>query len=727
MASLMRIRSLVVSLLSSALFATELMANSAADCASANDVGVFYPAGGVSNQKSLAFVVEPSGNGSRIPGWSPYPTFSVTPDGKSVATVAVPDGTSLYGEGEVRAPLLRNNTQITCWNTDNYLALGNDRPLYQSHPWVLGVQKDGTSFGVFADTTWRTTIDLQSGIRFTSDGPAFRVIVIREDSPQEVIKRMAGFTGCADLPALWTLGYHQCRYTYYPESQLESVAAGFRSRHIPCDTMWMDIDYQNGYRVFTFDPVGYSNPAGVYSYLHSNHFHAVNIIDPHVKVDPAYSIYQSGKQRGLWVLNKHGTEFQGDCWPGTSVWVDFTQPRARDWWAENCRQFLSYGGDGIWNDMNEPSVFNTPDGSGTMPVDNIHLGGGGLPQGPHARYHNVYGMLQSEASREGLLRAHPDRRPFVLTRASYMGGQRYAEMWCGDNASEWDYLQGSIPTLLNVGMSLEPFGGADIGGFVGTATPEIWARWVGVGAFYPFCRGHAVKGSPPKEPWEFGPAVEAEARTALQRRYRLLPYLYTLFREASVDGMPVVRPVFFADPKDFSLRSEQEAFLLGGDLLVVPHLGETSQRTPSLPKGIWQSVSLVGENPSTDINQPDLRVRGGAIIPAGPIMEYTGEKKLDPLTLIVSLNERGEAVGRLYEDDGDGFAYRQGFYSLTEFKVRKKRDKFFFSMRNAGGRLEQPPRTIEIMLLDENGSQSFQITTPSRGEGGIEEVELSSH
>jgi Alpha-glucosidases, family 31 of glycosyl hydrolases len=319
-------------------------------------------------------------------------------------------------------------------------------------------------------------------------------------------------------------------------------------------------------------------------------------------------------------------------------------------------------------------------------------------------------MLQASASRDGLLRAHPDRRPFVLTRASYMGGQRYAAMWCGDNGSAWNYLQGSIPMLLNVGLSLQPFGGVDIGGFAHPATPEIWSRWVGVGAFYPFCRGHADKDTPPKEPWAFGPAVETEARTALQRRYRLLPYLYTLFQEASVDGMPVMRPVFFADPKDPALRTEEEAFLLGADVLVLPHLGESEQRVAALPKGIWRSVSLVGEDSAKDINQPDLRVRGGSIVPAGPVMEYTGEKPLNPLTLIVCADETGKASGRLYEDAGEGFGYRKGLYRATRFSVRKSGSNYFLSVRRLGGDLPERKRMIEVVLLEENGTRTFHVS-----------------
>jgi alpha-glucosidase len=334
----------------------------------------------------------------------------------------------------------------------------------------------------------------------------------------------------------------------------------------------------------------------------------------------------------------------------------------------------------------------------TMPADNWHLGGGGLPKGSHLQYHNVYGMLVTRAIREGLLKARPDKRPFVLTRSSFLGGQRYAAMWTGDNASSWQHLRMSVPMALNLGLSGQPFNGADIGGFWGNATPELFAHWISVGVLFPFARAHTAEGTVAHEPWAFGSEVEAVSRVALERRYRLLPYLYTLFREASTNGMPVMRPLFFADPSDPDLRSEDQSFLLGADLLVVPKWAEN----PRLPKGIWRSVSLVGEDSINDPYQPNVLMRGGSIIPLGRVIQHTGQESLEPLTLLVCLDEGGRAEGRLYEDVGDGYDFQQGEFLLTTYFANKKGDSVVVTIAHEEGGMKRPERETKIQIVGDS-------------------------
>jgi alpha-glucosidase len=385
---------------------------------------------------------------------------------------------------------------------------------------------------------------------------------------------------------------------------------------------------------------------------------------------------------------------------------------------------MAQGVSGVWNDMNEPAVFNVK--SKTMPEDNRHAGGAWnpgaagsesaaveLPAGPHLKYHNVYGLMMAKGTYDGILAARPENRPFVLTRAGYMGSHRYAATWTGDNSAEWRDLEASVPMALNMGLSGSPFVGPDIGGFNGNGPTgkdeaetkllrgRFFARWMGVGALLPFSRGHTGKGNIDKEPWAFGPEVEQTCRLALQRRYRLMPYLYTLFHEASTTGLPVVRPVFFADPKDPALRTEDDAFLLGGDLLVVPQLTPGSDRAPALPKGIWNEVMLVEEGHHPDL--PRLYVRGGAIVPIGPVLEWTGQKPLDPLTLLVSLDETGTAVGTLYEDDGDDFSYLRGNSLTTTYVARKTGNVVKVEIASKEGRFVRNPRDLRVMIL-QNGT-----------------------
>ncbi len=575
----------------------------------------------------------------------------------------------LYGGGEVGGPLLRDGTAIKLWNTDNFAyRKDSGSRLYQSHPWVMGVREDGSAFGVIFDSTWKAELDLESRIRFRADGPTFPVIIFERESPQAVMRALGEWTGTMELPPLWALGFQQCRYSYYPDSRVREVADEFRRRQIPCDVIWLDIDYMDGFRVFTFDPKHFPDPAATNGYLHKLGFKSVWMIDPGVKVDRDYAVYKTGTRLDVWVKNRRGETFTGDVWPGACVFPDFTIPRTRKWWASQYKGFMALGVDGVWNDMNEPAVFDGP--GATMPMTNIHRGGDGLPRGPHLQYHNVYGMLMVRASLKGIKAANPDKRPFLLTRSNFLGGQRYAATWTGDNTPTWEHLRLSIPMSLTLGLSGQPFSGPDIGGFAnhGEMDVELWKHWIALGAFYPFSRAHAVgQDNQDKEPWSFGPEAERVGRTALERRYRLLPYLYTLFHEASATGMPIMRPVFFADPSDLSLRDEEQAFLLGRDLLAIPRWAEN----PELPSGVWRTISVLDGDAEQDDYQLELRQKAGSIIPLGPIVQSTAGYKADPLTLLVCLDEAGEARGVLYQDAYKGYGYQDGQFLMARFHASR--------------------------------------------------------
>ena len=664
-------------------------------------VAIFYPEGlePKSAPDSPALVRRPSIVGKLPENWPLRPKFSQSGE-YFRATLEIDKAVDLYGGGEVTGPLRRNGTSIKLWNTDNfgYRKDGSVR-LYQSHPWIMGVRPDGKAFGVIFDSTWKAELSCKEGVSFEVHGTGFPVIVIERNSPEEVLKALGKLTGLMDLPPRWALGYQQCRWSYNPDSKVKSIADEFRARRLPCDVIWMDIDYMDGFRVFTFNKSQFPDPKGLNEYLHQKGFKSIWMIDPGIKVDPSYSVYKSGLARDVFVKSKDGTDFHGNVWPGPCAFPDFTRPETRSWWAGLFADFMGTGIDGVWNDMNEPSVFKGPDG--TMPEDNVHRGGGGLLPGTHRQYHNTYGMLMARATRDGILAANPAQRPFVLTRANFLGGQRYAATWTGDNASTQQHMELSIPMTLTLGLSGQPFNGPDLGGFGENATPELWSKWVGFGTLLPFARGHACKGTNNKEPWAFGPAVEKTARIALERRYRLLPYIYTLFRQASVSGVPVVRPMFMADVKDPALRKEQEAFLLGGDLIVVP----SWSKTPALPSGTFPVISLI-EGDLADPDQATLRIRPGAIVPLGRVVQNTTEESLDPLTLLVCLDDKGEAEGVLYEDDGDGFGYRTGDYRLTTFKARQNGDKVVLSVAASEGKRPQIKRTVQVQVVRHDGMQA---------------------
>ena len=680
---------------------------------------------------SLA-LLEPMPPTGRVPeGWRTRPALSS--EGETYrASIAVLEGTTLYGTGEIAGPLERSGFVTETWGEQPYrenpppglsaLEYDDSTPrLFQSHPWVLAVRADGSSFGALADTTHRTEIDLRNGIRFSAKTP-FPVLIIEGDTPQAVLIKLGELTGTLELPPLWALGYQQARWSYVPDTRVKEIADEFRARSIPCDVLWIDIDYMDEFRIFTFDSEMFPDPPDLNDYLHRIGFKSVWILDPGVQQQPGYFVYDEGLQGDHFLREPDGEIFTGRSWPmGFSVWPDYTNPETRAWWQGYIPGFLDNGIDGIWLDLNEPSLI-FPFGS-SPPEDLLHVGGDDLPPDTHARYHNAYGMLMSEATHEAMKLARPERRPFLLSRSNYIGGQRYAAMWTGDNSASCDHLYWSVTMTLNMGLSGQPFAGPDIGGFFGTPTPDLYAHWIGVGALFPFSRTHTVRLSTDQEPWSFGPEVEAIAKAAIERRYRMLPYIYTLFRESSLNGLPVWRPVFFADPSDTALRTEDHAFLLGADVLVVPVLTETDPHEFHLPGGIWREMSLVGEDPAATPSLPVLKLRGGAILPVGRIVQNTTEALLEPLTLLVSLDAEGRAEGILYEDDGDGYGYTQGDYLLTTYVAEQTGNAVVVRVDAEEGNRERPDRTVNVTVItdegtfDGSGSEAEGITIDLSAEG----------
>ncbi len=664
-------------------------------------------------------LAEPRPPLSAFAGDAPVPIAFDRSGGLTTVTVGRTPGDSVYGTGLVPGPLERTGRRTRLFNTDAFGWGDNAPSLYQSHPWVLMVHADGSATGVHFDTTfpaWIEVTDTAIEVEVQGNQPALPVPVylIDRPTPEGVLQGLADLTGLPFLPPLWSLGYHQSRYSYDPDDRVLEIAGEFRDRDLPADVIWLDIDYMDGFRAFTWDPVDFPDPGGLDASLDAMGFQTIAIVDPHIKVDPGYTVYQSGQANDVWVVRADGvTPYTGDVWPGLSAFPDYTRADVRAWWASWYPEFVADGIDGIWNDMNEPAVFNSP--GGTMPLSNIHRADpelGGIDS--HARYHNVYGMLMARATREGLLLARPNERPFVLTRANHLGGHRYAATWTGDNSSDWYHLDVSIQNVLNLGLSGQPNAGPDIGGFVGANSGEHFARWMGFGALLPFARGHTGTGNPDKEPWVFGDDIEQQNRIALQRRYRLLPHIYTLFEEAHRTGVPVARPLFFADPSDPALRTLDDAFLLGDSVVVSAATSPGAQpERPPLAGPLYRFGFPATEDAAaaSDIcvpNQPDLYLRAGHIVPTGPILQHTADGYLSELTLLVALDEDGQATGTLYEDDGLTFDYRQGDFLRTTYRAVRTGDTVTLSVAGTEGNRPRPARPLTVRLFLADG---FEVST----------------
>jgi alpha-glucosidase len=602
----------------------------------------------------------------------------------------MPQDEHYFGLGDKAGPLDRREQAFTLWNTDAYAFQESTDPIYKSIPFFLAARA-GRFVGVLLDNTWRSSFDFGRSVNgvysFGAEGGPIDYYVLYGPDPKHVLNAYAWLTGFAPLPPLWSLGYQQSRYSYETEARVREIAAKFRTDKIPCDALYLDIDYQINNRPFTVDPAKFPHFTEMLSDLKKENIRVVAITDLHIASLPnaGYVPYDSGIAGDHFVKNPDGSIFVGTVWPGDSVFPDFTRQSTRAWWGNLYKDFVADGLAGFWNDMNEPSVFNTP--TKTMPDDVRHRidePGFAKRTASHREIHDVFGMENSRATYEGLLKISPNQRPFVLTRATYAGGQRYAATWTGDNSSTWNHLRLTTPMLLNLGLSGFGLTGADVGGFVGTPQPDLLTKWIELASFQPIDRNHTGKDTGDQEPWVHGVEQENIRRRYIEERYRLLPYLYTTAEEMTRTGYPIVRPLFLefpnatADGHPLDLDAGGE-FFFGPSLLVAesPYPDELDPYVVQLPPVGWydywsgervQSESKAG--PATLRIKPTLEalpvyVREGSILPLQPLTQSTEETPDGPLTLRVYPGQ--DCKGSLYQDDGKTLNYQRGEFLREQF------------------------------------------------------------
>jgi len=597
------------------------------------------------------------------------PSLPMAWDGRRIhAWKKMPVEENYYGLGDKAGPMNRRNRSFTNWNTDEFGWQESSDPLYKTIPFFIGLRK-GTAYGLFFDNTYRSTFDFGKEspdyFSFGAEGGELNYYFIAGPGPKKIVEEYTAMTGRSPLPPLWSLGYQQCRYSYYPESRAREIVSTFREKKIPADAIYFDIDYQQDYAPFTINREYFPTFEKMILDFRAQGFHTILITDLHIKKNPnhGYVPYDSGIKNDIFVKNPDGSVYVGSVWPGDSVFADFTLTRARDWWGGLYKDFVGMGAAGFWNDMNEPSIFLRADK--TMPLDTVHR----LDDGTtidHRAAHNIFGMENVRATYDGLLKLQPTERPFVLTRAAYSGAQRYAATWTGDNSSTWNHLAMSTPMLLSMGISGFPLIGDDIGGFAGSPTADLLTRWFEVGALNPIYRDHTAKGTANQEPWVHGPEHEAIRRKYIELRYQLMPYLYTAIEESTRTGIPLMRALFLEYPQAPEFYGDNRDFLFGRDLFVAPVTTEMIDAEEiSLPPGDWYDYWTNEKHVSNEklllhpkLDEMPLYVRAGAIVPMQSVVQNTDEIPSGPLRLRVYPGD--DCRGTLYQDDGHTFAYQKG-------------------------------------------------------------------
>lgn len=602
------------------------------------------------------------------------------------------DGESYYGLGDKPNHLNLKGKRYQNWVTDSY-AYGKDTdPIYKAIPFYTGLHNK-KAYGIFFDNSFRSYFDFSQERRnvtsFWADGGEMNYYFIYGPQMQDVIESYTDLTGKPhQLPPLWALGYHQCKWSYYPESKVKEITSTFRKLRIPCDAIYLDIDYMEGFRCFTWNKEYFPDPKRMVKELADDGFKTVAIIDPGIKIDKDYSVFKEALENDYFCKRADGPYMKGKVWPGECYFPDFTNPEVREWWSGLFKELIEdIGIKGVWNDMNEPAVMEVP--NKTFPDDVRHNYDGNYCS--HRKAHNVYGMQMARATYQGLKKYAYPKRPFVITRAAYSGTQRYTSTWTGDNVATWEHLWIANVQAQRMAMSGFSFAGSDIGGFAEQPQGELFTRWIQLGIFHPFCRVHSSGDHGDQEPWAFDEDVTDIVRKFIELRYQLLPYLYTAFWHHVDQGTPILKSLVLYDQDDVQTHYRTDEFVFGENILVCPIIEQNARgRRMYIPRGnwynYWTNERFKGGKElwvDADIESMPIFIKEGAIIPKYPIQQYVDELDFDEVTLDVYFKE-GKEVSTLFDDANDGYDYTKGRYSLRTFKLSGKQNELIIQQHKEG-------------------------------------------
>jgi len=595
-----------------------------------------------------------------------YPGFGISFMGSSRSIYkTLQKGERFIGLGEKTGNLDRKGSGYTNLNTDQFAYSSASDPLYCTFPFYIGLHNK-LVYGIFLDNTYQSHFNFgASNDRFSSftvEGGDLNYYFIYGLSVAEIIQGYTGLTGSMPMPPLWALGYQQCRYSYYPDREVLNVAATFRDKQIPADAIVLDIHYMDGYKIFTWDDQRFPDPEGLIRQLGDMGFNVVVMCDPGIKIEDNYNAYLEGVEQDLFLKYPDGTYYSGQVWPGWCHFPDFTKSSTRDWWGDKLKSYVVKGIKGYWNDMNEIATW----GQKLPELIEFDFEGEG---GSGKRGRNIYGLMMCRSTFEGVKKNNGDERLFNLTRAAYSGVQRYAAVWTGDNVSSDEHMLLGVRMVNSMGLCGVAFAGYDVGGFVGNPSIDLFARWISIGSFSPFFRGHSMVNSKDSEPWSFGEEVEDISRNYINLRYQLIPYLYSVFYQATKTGMPVTRTlaIDYSFDEQVYQPAHQNQYLFGPYFLVAPVESYKHITRVYLPEGNWfnfhteetyrGSSHVYVESP---ISHLPLFIRAGAIIPMQSVVQSTMQQPEPVMYLHLYAGDDGEFL--YYEDDGSSYRYQDGDY-----------------------------------------------------------------
>lgn len=614
------------------------------------------------------------------------------------------------GLGEKTGNLDRKGTGYVNWNNDSYGYAANADPIYSSIPFYIGLH-DSLCYGIFMDNTFKSDFNFgASNNRFSSfgaDGGEMNYYFIYQKKVADIITDYTALTGRMSLPPLWSLGYQQNRYSYYPDTEVLRIAKTLREKKIPADGITLDIHYMEKYKLFTWDKKRFPHPIDMNKELESMGFKTTVIVDPGIKVEKGYPAYEDGIAKDVFIKYPDGNPYTAEVWPGWCNFPDFTSQKGRDWWADKVRFLAGTGVDGIWNDMNEIASWGNK-----MPFNVLfdYDGQGATTIGAH----NVYALEMARASYEGAKKSFKER-PFILTRAGYAGLQRYTAIWTGDNRAEDDHMMAGVRLLNSLGLSGVAFTGMDIGGFTGNPSIGLFARWIQIGAFTPYFRGHTAVNTKSAEPWTFGEEVTEISRNFIGLRYRLIPYIYSNFYQATQNGLPLMRSLaidYSFDDKIYDTRYQNE-YLFGPDLLVLPFESKEKFGETYFPEGIWYDLYTgapqkggVEKILKLAYNKLPVYVKGSSFIPMQSLVQSTQILPKDTLILNIYKGNTDNQY-TYYEDDGKSYSYQSGDYYKRDFVYDHENNRII--LKKAVGNRNSIFKSIKLVMHGFDNKDHFSI------------------
>ncbi|RPD38561.1 TIM-barrel domain-containing protein [Chitinophaga barathri] len=632
--------------------------------------------------------------------------------GEEVTTYkTMQEGERFVGLGEKTGNLDRKGSSYTNWNTDAYGYTVTQDPIYSTIPFYIGIHH-GLSYGIFFDNTFRSDFNFGASNNrfssFTANGGEMNYYFIYHPQVAGIVSAYTQLTGRMKMPPLWSLGYQQNRYSYYPEAEVMRIAQTLREKQVPADGITLDIHYMDAYKLFTWNKQRFPDPAGMNAQLQKLGFRTTVIVDPGIKVEKGYHAYESGLKDNIFIKYSDGQNYTGQVWPGWCHFPDFTSVKGRAWWKQQVKSYTSAGVSGLWNDMNEIATW------GQRMPDNVLFDFEGNPV-THQQAHNVYGLAMVRASYEGAKEALPNERPFILTRAGYAGLQRYSAIWTGDNRAEDDHMLLGVRLMNSLGLSGVAFTGMDIGGFTGNGGPALYARWIQIGAFTPYCRSHTGINTKSAEPWAYGEEVLEISRNYINLRYKLLPYIYSCFYNATQTGLPLMRTLALTDthdPKVYDTRFQNE-YQFGPAFLIAPFESKQAYAPVYFPKGDWYSLyddtkETGGQEKMLTLGMHTLPVyvKESSIIPMQSLVQTTKEKPSDTLFLHIY---KGNIANDFmyYEDDGETFDYEKEGYFRRNISYRPQEGVLL--LEKASGKLASKFKNIQLILHGFAGQENISV------------------